>query len=350
MRNVEGVTKTQGFFPPFHLSTLPHSFFGRRLSAFVLAPLAALAIAGNAAEPAYPTKPVRIIAPSSPGSGIDFVGRFVAQGLTESTGQQFVVDNRAGAGGNIGAEIAAKAAPDGYTLFLATSTHVINVSLYGRLSYDIVRDFAPVSRLTTGFYVIVVHPSVPVKNVKELITLAKAKPGQLNFASAGNGNATHLAGELFKSIARVDIVHVPYKGSGPALVDLVSGQVQLMFSNFTAALPHIKSRRLRALAVTGEQRTPSAPGIPTVIESGLKGYSVTSWYGLVAPAHTPQPVIAKLNSEIVKVLKQPGIGDRLAADGAEPSANTPAEFATLIKSELVKWEKVIKSAGLAHSL
>ena len=291
---------------------------------------------------------MRVIAPSSPGSGIDFVGRFVAQGLTESTGQQFIVDNRAGAGGNIGAETAAKAAPDGYTLFLGTSTHVINVSLYNRLNYDIVRDFTPISRLTNGFYVIVVHPSVPVRNVKELIALAKAKPGQLNFASAGNGNATHLAGELFKSIARVDIVHVPYKGSGPALVDLVSGQVQLMFSNFTAALPHIKSGKLRALAVTGGQRTRSAPDIPTVIESGLPGYTVTSWYGLLAPARTPQSVIAKLNSEIVKTLQQPGIKDRLAADGAEAAADTPAEFEALIKSEIAKWEKVIKSAGIAR--
>ena len=308
------------------------------------------AAVAHAAEPAYPVKPVRVIAPSSPGSGIDFVGRFAAQGLTESTGQQFVVDNRAGAGGNIGAETAAKAAPDGYTLFLATSTHVINVSLYKRLSYDIVRDFAPISRLTNGFYVIVVHPSVPAKNVKELITLARARPGQLNFASAGNGNATHLAGELFKSFARVDIVHVPYKGSGPALVDLVSGQVQLMFSNFTAALPNIKSGKLRALAVTGERRTPSAPAIPTAIESGLPGYSVTSWYGLVAPARTPQPIVAKVSSEIAKVLKQPGIGDRLAADGAEPAPDTPAEFEALIKSELVKWEKVITKAGLAHTL
>ena len=312
--------------------------------------LAAFTAAANAAEPAYPARPVRVIAPSSPGSGIDFVGRTVSQGLTESIGQQFIVDNRAGAGGNIGAEVTAKAAPDGYTLFLATSTHVINVSLYSKLSYDIVKEFAPISRLTNGFYVIVVHPSVPAKNVKELIALAGAKPGQLNFASAGNGNATHLAGELFKSVAKVDIVHVPYKGTGPALVDLVGGQVQIMFSNFTAALPQIRSGKLRALAVTGEQRTPTAPDIPTVIESGLKGYTVTSWYGLVAPAHTPQPVVAKLNAEIVKVLKQPGIRDRLAGDGAEPSSNTPAEFAALIKTELAKWEKVIKGAGLYHSL
>ena len=293
---------------------------------------------------------MRVIAPSSPGSGIDFVGRTVSQGLTESIGQQFIVDNRAGAGGNIAAEVTAKAAPDGYTLFLATSTHVINVSLYSKLSYDIVKEFAPVSRLTNGFYVIVVHPSVPAKNVKELIALARARPGQLNFASAGNGNATHLAGELFKSVAKVDIVHVPYKGTGPALVDLVGGQVQIMFSNFTAALPQIRSGKLRALAVTGEQRTPSAPDIPTVIESGLKGYTVTSWYGLVAPAHTPQPIVAKLSSEIAKVLKQPGIRDRLTGDGAEPSSNTPAEFAALIKSELAKWEKVIKGAGLYHTL
>src|SRR5262249_53198781 len=209
----------------------------------------------------------RLIAPSSPGSGIDIVGRVVSQKLTEVTGQQFIVDNRAGAGGNLSAEIAAKATPDGYTLFLGTSTHVINPSLYRRVAYDIVKDFAPISRLVTSCYVIVVHPSVPAKNVEELIALARARPGQLNFASAGTGNATHLAGELFKSATQVNIVHVPYKGTGPALTDLLGGQVQLMFSNITAAMPHIKSGKLRALAVTSERRLHSAPDIPTAGES-----------------------------------------------------------------------------------
>ena len=321
-----------------------------RLAQFAVFLLAVSALGGHGAvaQP-YPTKPVRVIAPSSPGSGIDIVGRFVSQKLSDNTGQQFVVDNRAGAGANLAAEIAAKAVPDGYTLFLGTPSHVINPSLYRRLDYDIVRDFAPISQLTNGFYVIVVNPAVPAKSVKELIALAKARPGQLNFASAGIGNATHLAGELFKSLAQVDIVHVPYKGSGPALTDLLGGQVQLMFSNITAAIPHIKSGRLRALGVTGLQRTQSAPDIPTVNESGLKGYSVTSWYGLLAPAGTPQAIIGKLNAEIVKILRQPDLKERLSSEGAEPAPSTPAEFAALIKTEIAKWGKVIASAGLARS-
>jgi len=295
----------------------------------------------------YPARPVRLIAPSSPGSGIDIVGRVVAQKLSEATGEQFVVDNRAGAGANLGAEIAAKAAPDGYTLFLGTPSHVINPSLYRRIAYDIVKDFAPISVLTTGCYVVVVHPSVAAKSVRELIALARARPGQLNFASAGTGNATHLAGELFKSVTQVDIVHVPYKGSGPALTDLLGGQVDLMFSNITAAMPHIKSGKLRALAVTSEQRSRSAPDIPTAIESGVAGYSVTSWYGLLAPARTPQPIVSRLNADVIKVMRLPDMVSRLSGEGAEPSPGTPGEFAALLKAEIAKWGKVIRSAGLA---
>ena len=224
---------------------------------------------------AYPAKPVRMIAASSPGSAVDIVARIVAQKLGEQLGQQVIVDNRAGAGGNLGAELAAKAAPDGYTLFMGTPAHAINTGLYRKLNYDLVRDFAPVSQVTSGQYVIVVHPSLPVKSVRELIALARAKPGQLNYASAGSGNATHLAGELFSSAARVKLVHVPYKGSGPALTDLVGGQVQLMFSNLTAALPQVKSGRIRALAVTGQTRAAAAPDLPTVIEAGVPGYVVT---------------------------------------------------------------------------
>jgi tripartite-type tricarboxylate transporter receptor subunit TctC len=308
-----------------------------------------LAAAGNAFAQGYPARPVRVIVPTSPGAGADIVSRIVAQRLTETVGQQFIIDNRAGAGANLAAEIAAKAAPDGYTLFIATPAHAINPSLYNRLNYDILRDFAPISQMSSGYYVIVVHPSVPVKNVKELIALAKAKPGQLNYASAGPGNATHLAGELFKSLAHVDMVHIAYKGSGPGVIDLVAGQVQVMFPNLTSAISFIKSGKLRALATTGEHRASTAPDIPTVIESGLKGYTVIGWYGLSAPAHTPQPIIAKLNAELVKVLKQPDLKERLAADGAEPAPSTPAEFAAWIKAEVAKWAKVIKDAGLAGS-
>ena len=305
--------------------------------------------ASTGSAQAYPARPIRVIVPTSPGAGADIVSRIVAQRLSDTVGQQFIIDNRAGAGANLAAEITAKAAPDGYTLFIATPAHAINPSLYNRLSYDIVRDFVPISQMSSGYYVIVVHPSVPVKNVKELIALAKAKPGQLNYASAGPGNATHLAGELFKSLAQVDMVHIAYKGSGPGVIDLVAGQVQVMFPNLTSAISFIKSGRLRALATTGEHRAQTAPDIPTVIESGLKGYSVIGWYGLAAPAHTPQPIITKLNAEVVKVLNQPDMKERLAADGAEPAPSTPAEFAALIKAEIAKWGKVIKDAGLAHS-
>ena len=311
--------------------------------------LCAASLEHIAVAQSYPTKPVRLITPSSPGSGVDIVARFVGQKLSETTGQQFIVDNRAGAGANLGAEIAAKSAPDGYSLFLGTPAHAINPSLYRRLAYDFVRDFAPVSQLTNGYYVLVVNPALPAKSVKELIALAKAKPGQINFASAGTGNATHLAGELFKSLAQVNIVHVPYKGTGPALTDVIGGQVQSMFSNLTAAMPHIKSGKLRALAVTGERRAQSAPDIPTVIESGVKGYSVTSWYGLLAPVGTPQAIIDKLNAETVKVMRLPDMKERLSSEGAEPSPSTPAEFAVFIKTEISKWEKVIKSAGLANT-
>jgi len=300
-----------------------------------------------AAAQSYPSRPVRLITPSSPGSGVDIVARIVGQKLSENLKQQVVIDNRAGAGANLGAEIAAKAAPDGYTLFMGTPAHAINPGLYRRLNYDIVRDFAPISLVTTGQYVLVVHPSVPAKIVKDLIALAKARPGQLNYASAGNGNATHLAAELFKSLTGVNIVHVPYKGSGPALTDLIGGQVHLMFSNLTAGLPHIKSGKLRALAVTGARRSPTAPDIPTVTESGVPGYTVTSWYGVLAPAATSQEIVNRLNGEIVKVMRLPDMKGRLAAEGAEPTSSTPAEFAAFIKTEIAKWGKVVKEAGIS---
>jgi len=294
----------------------------------------------------YPSRPIRLIAPSSPGSGVDIVARIVGQKLSENLKQQVVIDNRAGAGANLGAEIAAKAAPDGYTLFMGTPAHAINTSLYRRLNYDIVKDFAPISLVTSGQYVLVVHPSLPARNVKELIALARARPGQLNYASAGNGNATHLAAELFKSLTKLNAVHVPYKGTGPALTDLIGGQVQLMFANLTAGLPHIKSGKLRALAVTGTARSPAAPDIPTMIESGVPGYTVTSWYGILAPAATSQEIITRLNGEIAKVMRSPDMKSRLAGEGAEPTSSTPAEFAAFIKAEIEKWGKVIRGAGI----
>ncbi len=317
--------------------------------AITLAACAASLVTPVAAQPApgaYPAKPLRLIAPSSPGSGVDIVARFYAQKLTSQIKHQVVVENRAGAGANLGAEIAAKAAPDGYTLFMGTPAHAINPSLYRRLSYDILRDFAAVSQVSSGVYVVVIHPALPAKTLRELIALAKAKPGQLNYGSAGTGNATHLAGELFRSLSGVNIVHVPYKGSGPALVDLAGGQMQLMFSNLTAALPHIKSGKLRALAVTGAKRTPLAPDMPTVAEAGVPGYAVESWYGLFVPTGTPQDIIARLTAETGAAMRAPEMKERLAAEGADPVAGTPAELAALVKIEIAKWAKVIKQAAI----
>jgi tripartite-type tricarboxylate transporter receptor subunit TctC len=302
---------------------------------------------GTAVAQNYPVKTVRLIAASSPGSAVDIVARIVAQKLTEQLGQQVIVDNRAGAGGNLGAELAAKAPTDGYSIFMASPAHAINTGLYRKLNYDLVRDFAPVSLATMGQYVIVVHPSLPAKSVKELIALARAKPAQLNYASAGSGNATHLAGELFNSMAHVKLVHVPYKGSGPAVTDLMGGQVQLMFANLVAAMPQVKSGKLRALAITGPKRTVAVPELPTVAEAGVPGYEVTSWFGVLVPAGTAREIIAKLNSELARALRAPDVRERLATDGAEPSPSTPEQFGAYIKTEIEKWTKVIRNANIA---
>ncbi len=295
---------------------------------------------------AYPAKPVRMIAASSPGSAVDIVARIVAQKLGEQFGQQIVIDNRAGAGGNLGAELAAKAAPDGYTLFMGTPAHAINTGLYRKLNYDLTRDFTPVSQVTSGQYVVIVHPSLPVKSIKELIALARAQPGQLNYASAGSGNATHLAGELFSSATRVKLVHVPYKGSGPALTDVIGGQVQLMFGNLTAALPQVKTGRVRALAVTGRSRATAAPELPTMVEAGVPGYTVTSWFGVLVPAATPRELVMRLNADLARTMSAPDIRDRLAGEGAEPTTGTPEQFAAFIRAEIAQWTKVIKGAGI----
>lgn len=305
-----------------------------------------MAISAVVQAQSYPSKTVRLIAPSSPGSGVDIVGRFLAQKLATQIKQQIVVENRAGANGNIALEMAARAAPDGYTLFMATPAHTINPSVYRKLNNDILRDFVPITQLSSGQYVVVVHPSLPVNSLPQLIALAKARPAQLNYGSAGTGNATHLAAELFRTMANVNIVHVPYKGSGPALIDLVGGQMQLMFSNLTAAIPHMKTGKLRALAVSGEKRTPLVPELPTVAEVALPGYAVTSWYGLMAPAGTPAEIIARLNTETVNAMRAPDMKERLAAEGADPMVGSAAEFAALLKTDIAKWAKVVKQAGI----
>ncbi len=294
----------------------------------------------------WPSKPVRIVAASSPGSGVDLVARVLAQKLGEQLGQPFTVDNRAGAGGNLGAEIAARSLPDGYTLFMGTPAHAINAALYRKLGYDLLRDFTPVSLATTGHYVLVVNPSVPARSVRELVALARASPGRLTYASAGTGNATHLAGELLRSMAGVDLLHVPYKGSGPALSDVIAGHADLMFANLTAALPHIRAGRLRGLGTTGSSRAVSARELPTIAEAGVPGYAVGAWYGVLAPAGTPEEIVSRLNAELGRALRAPDTRARLAADAADPAPGTPAEFGRLIQSEIATWTRVIAQAGI----
>ena len=289
---------------------------------------------------------MRLIVASSPGSGVDIVSRIVAQKLSAGLGQQVIVDNRAGAGANLGAEIAAKAPADGYTLLMGTPAHAINVSMYSGLNYDIVRDFAPVSLVSTGQYVVIVHPSVPVQSVKALIALARSKPGDLAYGSAGPGNSTHLAGELFNSMAGTKMLHVAYKGSGPALIELMSGQLQVMFANITAGLPHMRTHRVRALAVSGPKRSPQAPELPTVAEAALPGYTVTSFFGVLVPAGTPGAIIAKLNTEIIKAVRAADVQATLATEGAEAVGSSPEEFAAYIRAEIARWTAAVKTAGL----
>lgn len=307
--------------------------------------LLALAAAQVSAQQ-YPVRAVRLIVASSPGSGVDIVSRIMAQKLSAGLGQQVVVDNRAGAGANLGAEIAAKSPADGYTLFMGTPAHVINVSLYSGLTYDVIRDFTPVSLVSTGQYIVIVHPSVPVHSVKALIALGKAKPGALAFGSAGPGNSTHLAGELFNSMAGIRMLHVPYKGSGPALVELMSGQLQVMFANITAGLPHVRANRVRALGVTGPKRSAQVPDLPTVAEAALPGYAVTSFFGVLAPAGTPAGIVAKLNADIIKAVHSADVRASLANEGAEGIGSSPEEFAAYIRAEIPRWTAAVKTAGL----
>ena len=308
---------------------------------------ALLLLSGLCCAQSYPVKPVRLIAASSPGSAVDIVSRVIAQKLSDQIGQQVVVDNRAGAGGNLGAELAARAPADGYTLFMATPAQAINTGLYRKLDYDLTRDFVAVSLLTIGHYCVAVHPALPVTSVKALIALARSRSGQLNYASAGNGNATHLAGALFNSMAQVDLVHVPYKGSGPGLTDLIGGQVQVMFPNLTAAIPYVKAGRLRALAVSGEKRSSIMPELPTVSEAGVPGYRVISWFGMMAPAAVPAEIVARLQRELTLTMRATEVRGKLAGEGAEPMASTPEFFATFIKSEITQWVKVVREARIS---
>jgi tripartite-type tricarboxylate transporter receptor subunit TctC len=309
--------------------------------------VAGLALAGPAKAQDYPSKPIRLVVPFAAGGATDVLARLVGERLTASLGQQVVVDNRPGAGGNIGSDIVARAEPDGYTILMgAVGTHAINPSLYPKMPYDPVKDFAPVTLVASVPNVLVVNPEVPAKSVQELIDLAKAKPGELNFASSGNGTSIHLSGELFKAMTGTDIVHVPYKGSGPAVTDLLGGQVQMMFDNMPSSLPHVKAGKLRALGVTSAKRSPALPEVPTIAEAGVPGYDATSWFGILAPAGTPEPVVTRLQGAIVQALGEPEMRQRMADLGAEPVGDTPAEFGQFITAELAKWAKVVNDAGV----
>lgn len=300
---------------------------------------------GFAAAQTYPAKPIRIVVPFPPGGIADLFSRLIGQRFSETWGQQTVIDNRTGAGGNIAAEIVAKSPPDGYTLVMGSiGTHAVNFSLFRKIPFHPVRDFTPVALVIEADGLLVVHPSVPVKSVKELIALAKNRPGQLLYASAGNGTAGHLAGELFKTMAKVNMVHVPYKGNAPAITDLLAGQTSLLFATMPTVLPHVQVNRLRAIASTGPQR--SLPEVPTIAEAALPGFEVTNWIGMFAPAGTPKDVVAKLNGEIIRLTQSPEIQARLVKEGAKSTPKTPEEFGAYVRSEIDKWAKVIQASGV----
>ena len=309
--------------------------------------IAGMLLAAQAAAQTYPTKPIRMIVPFAAGGGADFVARVVGQKFSATFGQQLIIDNRGGAGGAIGTELAAKSAADGYTLLLGSAGPLaIQPGLSPRLPYDPIKDFAPITIVTSMPYVLVVHPSLPVKSVAELIALARAKPGQLNFASPGKGTTTHLATELLKMMAKVDVVNVPYKGVAPAIADLQAGQVQFMSGDLSSVMPQVKAGRLRALGVTGARRSPLAPELPTIAESGLPGYEAIGWFAVLAPAATPRAIVARLNAEIVKGVTSADAREKLAAFGGDVVANTPAEFATRLQDDLAKWGRLIRTIGL----
>ena len=316
----------------------------------------AIAIAGLVASDAapaqrdpaesYPSRPIRLIVPFAAGGGVDLTARAIAPMLSEAWRQPVVVDNRAGANGTIGAEIAAKSPPDGYTLTMISASHSVNASLYKHLPYDLVRDFAPVTQATTQPYVLVVNPELPVRSVGELIALAKAKPNTFDYGSSGIGGLSHLSGALFAAQASIQLTHIPYKGGAPAMQDVISGQIEMLFSTLLQANAQIAAGKLRPLAVTTATRASAATELPTMIEAGMPGFVVAGWYGLVAPAGTPATIIAKLNREVVRILHTTEVRERLAGDGSEPVGSTPEEFAVHMKSEVAKWQKVVREADM----
>jgi tripartite-type tricarboxylate transporter receptor subunit TctC len=308
-------------------------------SAFCLAAPAALA------QQPWPAKPIRFVAPFAPGGGTDFIGRVAAQKLTEAVMQQVIVENRPGAGGSLGAEIGAKAPPDGYTFTVIAGSYSVNPSIY-KLAFDPVNDITAVIQFSQGPLVIVSHPSLPARNAKELIAIAKGKPGQLNYATSGQGSIVHLATELFAMMAGVKMTHIPYKGTGPALTDTMAGHTQLLWGSAAVAVPQVKNGKLKAIGVTTMQRIAALPDVPTVNEAGLKGYDVVLWHGLVGPRGVPQPIVERVNAELNKALKAKDMEEKLAADGVSPAGGTPQQFSALIKRDIDTWAKVVKQAGV----
>jgi len=304
-----------------------------------------LALSLNAYSQEWPSRPIRLILPFPPGGGTDILGRLIAERLSVSLGQPVVTENRGGAGGNVGAEAAARSAPDGYTVVLVAPSLAISPTLYSKINYDQVKDFAPVSLVATVPNVMITQPSIPAENLQEFIAFAKTKPGALNFGSGGAGTSNHLAGELFNIVAGTKLVHIPYKGVNLAMQDVLSGNVHLVFIGIPAATPHIKAGKLRALALVAPQRLSALPDVPTVAEAGLKDFEVTTWYGVLAPAGTPRPIVMRLNSELVKIMHSPELKEKLAASGTEPLTSTPEEFAAYIKREMTKWGDVIRKSG-----
>ncbi len=306
--------------------------------------------AAHAQQPAlhgYPNRPIKMIMPFPPGGPTDILGRLLGQRLGDVLGHNVVIDNRAGGAGMIGAVLAAKSPPDGYTLFLGgITTLAIAPFVQKSMQYDPIRDFQPVTQTTISPLLLMTHPSLPARSVKDFVALARARPGEINYASSGPGGSGHLAGELFKSTTRTNLAHVPYRGAPPALNDLVSGQVQVMFGTMLAAVPHVRSGKVRALAVTGPKRSIAVPDVPTFAEAGFAGYDASSWNGILVPTGTPQPLVAKLNAELVKIIHTPNVLDRLASDGPIPIGNSPDEFAAYIKAEQAKWSKVVREANV----
>ena len=301
--------------------------------------------AGVAAAQPYPSKSIRMIIPAPPGGGVDTVGRTIAQKLSEAVGQPVVADNRAGAATMIGSELTAKAPPDGYTVLMVTNSHTINAALIKNLRYDPIKDFSPVTQVAAAPLLLLVHPSVPAATLKELLALARRRPGQLYYASAGSGSITHLAGALFASMANINLAHVPYKGGMPGLMDVVGGHVQIMFNNLISTASLVSGGRLRLLAVTGAKRLSALPQVPTIAESGVPGYETGSWYGVIVPAQTPSDVVATLHREVVKIVRTPEIKEKFAMEGSDAVGSTPQEFAELMKNEIQKWAKLAPTLG-----